>query len=794
MNIIIPAGGKGERFLKNGYSLPKPLINVFGKEMILNVLDNLNFNIDDKIFIIYYNIYNNNIEDIIFTKYTNVKLIKLNYQTNGAVETLLVGLNKILKNSNNKKTIVLDCDTFYTEDILSLYREIDSNAIFYTKNTDKNPIFSYVLYDSNNIVTEIKEKVKISDNANTGAYCFKDINELYNYCELVIKNNITFNNEYYISCVISEMIKNSHTFKALQIDPKYVFNIGTPNQLNEYIDNTYIFLFDLDGTLIKSDNVYYDIWKEILYDYNIELNADIFTKFISGNNDENVVNILIPKFKNNIHEISRKKDNLLLKNLHKIEIIPGVIEMLKNIKKLGHRIAIVTNNNREICEKIIDYFEIKNLIEHIVIGNECLMPKPYSYPYLNAIDIFCSTNVKTIIFEDSKTGLLSAHGVSPRCIIGIETNYGKDELLKCYANITMENYLNFDVNEIINYNFYEKNSLKKNIIDSIDLSINSIEINDIKLKGGFISDVIELKLYLKDFTVVNCICKLENKNENYLSKMSKDLDLYDREYLFYKYISDKIPIKTPKFYGLVYDDNKMPIGILLENLNNDNYKLNLNLNNEEIDVALKVIDSFAKLHCHFWGKNTHILKGIKKNNDKLFNPSWSNFIKSKWYIFKEKWFNTLNVEQINIANYICQNFLNIQQKLSNKNLTFCHGDVKSANIFYQIDGNGYSPVFIDWQYIVLGKGVQDLVFFMIESFEITKMNKYKNLLKEYYYLKIINSNIDYPREEFENDFINASYYFPFFVAVWFGTLNDDELIDKNFPREFIIRLFNFYLN
>jgi hypothetical protein len=39
--------------------------------------------------------------------------------------------------------------------------------------------------------------------------------------------------------------------------------------------------------------------------------------------------------------------------------------------------------------------------------------------------------------------------------------------------------------------------------------------------------------------------------------------------------------------------------------------------------------------------------------------------------------------------------------------------------------------------------------------------------------------------------INATKYFPFFVAIWFGTVDEDELIDKNFPFFFIQRLFNF---
>ena len=101
----------------------------------------------------------------------------------------------------------------------------------------------------------------------------------------------------------------------------------------------------------------------------------------------------------------------------------------------------------------------------------------------------------------------------------------------------MPDLLNFNINEIINYDFHENNILKKHILNSlIDLNIESIDIDDTKIKGGFISDVIAIKLYLKDSSILNCICKLENQNDNILSKMSKDLDLYNREYFFYKYI------------------------------------------------------------------------------------------------------------------------------------------------------------------------------------------------------------------------------------------------------------------
>jgi molybdopterin-guanine dinucleotide biosynthesis protein A len=47
MNIIIPLGGKGERFKSVGYNESKPLIKMFGKPMILYVLDNLKISNED---------------------------------------------------------------------------------------------------------------------------------------------------------------------------------------------------------------------------------------------------------------------------------------------------------------------------------------------------------------------------------------------------------------------------------------------------------------------------------------------------------------------------------------------------------------------------------------------------------------------------------------------------------------------------------------------------------------------------------------------------------------------------
>jgi len=126
MNIIIPLGGMGERFSNEGYTKPKPLIPILGKSMIQHVIDKLCLNKDDKLIVIYNNCLNKfNFNNIIRHHYDNVILIELHTQTEGAVQTLLYGLNYLDKHklaSLDNKCVILDGDTIYNVDILDIFR------------------------------------------------------------------------------------------------------------------------------------------------------------------------------------------------------------------------------------------------------------------------------------------------------------------------------------------------------------------------------------------------------------------------------------------------------------------------------------------------------------------------------------------------------------------------------------------------------------------------------------------------------------------------------------------------
>lgn len=232
MNIIIPIGGKGERFKNAGYALPKPLIKVFDKTIIEYLLDNLNTSIDDDVYIIY----NHNLDfygfsDFIHKKYPHIHLIKISIQTKGASETILLGSEIIT--FRYKHTMVLDCDTFYTEDVVSTYRNnTHKNVVFYREVCRETPpIYSYIKVE-NKKIKDIAEKVKISNKANTGIYCFEDIHTLLEYIHKVLSTN-DYTSEPYTSFVIKRMLKEDISFYPIEISS--CISLGTPEEVDQFM-------------------------------------------------------------------------------------------------------------------------------------------------------------------------------------------------------------------------------------------------------------------------------------------------------------------------------------------------------------------------------------------------------------------------------------------------------------------------------------------------------------------------------------------------------------------------------
>ncbi|PRQ70844.1 Nucleotide-diphospho-sugar transferase [Rhodotorula toruloides] len=245
LSVVIPIGGVGSRFAKEGYRFPKPLINIAGRAMLFWIIDRLELTENDSLFIAISDMVNDefHLDSQLRREYPhlNVKLIPLRFDTRGAAETLFIVAQSMTDDELQRRTVSLDCDTIYFPEarLLSRIRTLPPHhgATVVFDDAGDPPVFSYVETDSRNRIVDIKEKIAISRHANTGAYVFPDGFSLRQRCAAFLDQPLKSLalGEYYTSSLIADMIGAGFTFVALPIPNSSFACVGTPPQLNEFL-------------------------------------------------------------------------------------------------------------------------------------------------------------------------------------------------------------------------------------------------------------------------------------------------------------------------------------------------------------------------------------------------------------------------------------------------------------------------------------------------------------------------------------------------------------------------------
>ena len=238
---LIPLAGKGQRFKDAGYILPKPLLDISGKSMIIQAADALP-NCNENIFVClreHLNIYP--LEKEIKNFYPNAKFIALDKVTQGQACTCEEGLKNV---DLNKPLFIGACDNSLIFDYEKLDKEIDCADVlaFTFKNNNssvKNPnAYGWIKVDDNNNALYVSVKMPISDNpqndnAITGAFYFKKVKYFIECLNYLYKNDIRVNNEFYVDSCIEAAIKLKYKTKVFEAE-KYIC-WGTPDDYKTFI-------------------------------------------------------------------------------------------------------------------------------------------------------------------------------------------------------------------------------------------------------------------------------------------------------------------------------------------------------------------------------------------------------------------------------------------------------------------------------------------------------------------------------------------------------------------------------
>jgi NDP-sugar pyrophosphorylase family protein len=236
MKVLIPMAGEGSRFAKEGYTFPKPLIDVNGKPMIQTVVENLDFDCE-YIFLVrksHLQKYTGLIDTL--ERITNGKFnyIEVDGLTEGAACTALLAESLI---NTDEDLLIANSDQivdYQPQNFLMLKNQTDCDAMVYTFNA-VHPKWSFVKTNARGFVTEVAEKRPISNIATCGIYWYRRGSDFVKYAHQMIEKNIRVNNEFYIAPVYNELIGSGKTLIPFYVDK--MWGIGTPEDLRHFLEN-----------------------------------------------------------------------------------------------------------------------------------------------------------------------------------------------------------------------------------------------------------------------------------------------------------------------------------------------------------------------------------------------------------------------------------------------------------------------------------------------------------------------------------------------------------------------------
>ncbi len=234
INIVVPMAGRGSRFADAGYALPKPLIDVAGKPMIERVIENLRPTGPHRFVFITLAEHQDafSLEQRLTEWAPGCTVIPIEGVTRGAAETVLYA-SKVI---DQGPLVIANSDQWVDTDLTAFYASLTQFDGSILTMRSQDPKWSYVRREEN-VITEVVEKVVVSDEATVGIYGYAEADLFFSAARRMIAEENLSNGEYYVAPTYTYLADSGRDITAISIGAESdgMWGLGTPDDLDVFL-------------------------------------------------------------------------------------------------------------------------------------------------------------------------------------------------------------------------------------------------------------------------------------------------------------------------------------------------------------------------------------------------------------------------------------------------------------------------------------------------------------------------------------------------------------------------------
>ena len=201
-------------------------------------------------------------------------------------------------------------------------------------------------------------------------------------------------------------------------------------------------IFDMDGVLIDSGAHHRSAWRALLDELGALPAEPEFWRLTIGRPAEEAVPLLLGRqvASTEARRLAlRKRDLYATFAARGLLSVPGVVDFVQALARLGVPRAVGTSASRGDVESLLGALGLRRYFEVIVTAEDVRFGKPSPEVYLESARRLGSPPAVCLVFEDSLVGVEAARRAGMRAI-GVTTAHTAEELLGAGAETTIADF------------------------------------------------------------------------------------------------------------------------------------------------------------------------------------------------------------------------------------------------------------------------------------------------------------------------------------------------------------------
>jgi HAD superfamily hydrolase (TIGR01509 family) len=201
-------------------------------------------------------------------------------------------------------------------------------------------------------------------------------------------------------------------------------------------------LFDIDGTLVDSNDAHVDAWQQAFASEGHafsrkEIHAQV------GKGGDNLVPSLLPDVPQEIQErIAHREGDIYMRDyLPRVEPFPGAKEVLKSLVQRGHTIVLASSASRTELDHYVGLLDAEGLLSGTTSKDDVERSKPCPDIFTAAVAQTGGPRESAIVIGDTPYDILAARKAGIDAIAVLSGGFDEQELLSCkplaiYSDVT----------------------------------------------------------------------------------------------------------------------------------------------------------------------------------------------------------------------------------------------------------------------------------------------------------------------------------------------------------------------